>query len=137
MVFLISSCSFVKKNAPLRTNNSKVAIRFYDVDDIGKVYIKNEKSIEKKILTIRTSEDSGWRDIDSYLLEGINHLKFEIFNGAYGGWSGKYEISINDEIVVREKINSEGKPNPVNDIAYSKYYEIIKSGNNFKMKIND
>ena len=65
-----------------------VYVRISSIDDIGYLYINDENISEVKF-----GDEPSWIDITTKLIKGENKIVFKIFNGPYGKWSGRLQIS--------------------------------------------
>jgi hypothetical protein len=65
-----------------------IRLRISDIDDIGTVYVN-----EQKLIDLQYQVDSGWHDLTSYFHEGDNNVTFKLVNGPYGGFSGRLQVN--------------------------------------------
>jgi hypothetical protein len=77
--------------------NIHIKVRISQIDDFGALYINvaNQEAHHRQISpSMQYGQDSGWMDITGQLVPGVqNLLLFKVFNGPYGGSSGRLEIS--------------------------------------------
>lgn len=73
--------------------STPVKVRISKIDDRGTLIV-NSKTAQ----VTSYPNDSGWQDITDYFTNGSNEMVFEIFNGSYGGWSGRLQIQAGSQL---------------------------------------
>lgn len=84
------------------SDNHKIYIRIYNIDDIGKVYLNG--NLLKKV---NYGGDTGWVDITNKLIKGNNILKFTLYNSA-GGWTYGFMVKKDDNIIWKKECGQAG-----------------------------
>jgi hypothetical protein len=78
-------------------------IHIYNVDDDAKAKVNG-----KLIATMSFGQDSGWIDINSYLLEGDNTIELTGENGPESGWAYGFDLKRDDSIIWSDSCGSAG-----------------------------
>ena len=77
--------------------NARWQVRVYNIDDVGTAYVNN-----REVFGIALRGDSGLVNINSFMTDGDNYVRFTLYNGPLGyGWG--FQILKDGNIVWRDE----------------------------------
>lgn len=98
---VLAALLFIGVSAGAKASES-FTVRLFNVDDEASVYVNDHKIFTEYLLG-----DSGWRNVNPFLHNGVNKVRLEVVNYR-AGWTYGLQIARNSRIIYNEVCGSVG-----------------------------